>query len=192
MVLAVPPENVERILKIFSDEGVEATVIGTYGVEGRMLRLFYAGDLVGEMEMDFLHEGLPRPTKEALYEKIDRPSPTPPVRTNYNDTLLKILSAPNVASKEWIIRQYDHEVQGGSVVKSLVGPGQAGPSDAAVIRPVLASQKGVVISCGMNPKLGELDPYQSALHAVDEALRNGIAVGGNLARTALLDNFCWG
>ncbi len=192
MVLAVPQENLPRILEIFADEDVEATVIGHFGSEGRMLRLFYAGDLVGEMEMDFLHEGLPRPTKDAIYEKVDRPSPTPPVRTSFNDTLLKILAAPNVASKEWIIRQYDHEVQGGSVIKSLVGVGQAGPGDAAVIRPVLASKKGLVISCGMNPRFGELDPYQSALHAVDEALRNSIAVGGNLSRTALLDNFCWG
>ncbi|MCY2927931.1 MAG: phosphoribosylformylglycinamidine synthase subunit PurS, partial [Planctomycetota bacterium] len=185
MVLAVPQGNLPRILEIFAGEDVEATVIGHFGTPGRMLRLFYAGELVGEMEMDFLHEGLPRPTKEAVYQKIDRPSPTPPIRTNYNDTLLKILAAPNVASKEWIIRQYDHEVQGGSVIKSLVGVGQAGPGDAAVIRPVLASQKGVVISCGMNPRLGELDPYQSALHAVDEALRNGIAVGGKLFDTMI-------
>jgi len=105
---------------------------------------------------------------------------------------VKILAAPNVASKEWIIRQYDHEVQGGSVVKPLVGVGEDGPGDAAVIRPVLGSDKGVVISCGMNPALGELDPYHSALHAVDEALRNCVAVGGNLDRTAILDNFCWG
>jgi len=97
-----------------------------------------------------------------------------------------------VASKEWIIRQYDHEVQGGSAIKPLVGVSEDGPGDAAVIRPVLESRKGVVISCGMNPQLGDLDPYQSALHAVDEALRNSIAVGGNLDRTAILDNFCWG
>jgi phosphoribosylformylglycinamidine synthase len=192
MVLAVPPQNVQRILKIFSDEGVEATVIGTYGTEGRMLRLYYAGQLVGELEMDLLHEGCPRPTKPAVYEKVERPSPAPRARKNYNDTLLAILSAVNVASKEWIIRQYDHEVQGGSAIKPLVGVGGDGPGDAAVIRPVLSSRKGVVISCGMNPRLGDLDPYQSALHAVDEALRNAVSVGANLDRTAILDNFCWG
>jgi phosphoribosylformylglycinamidine synthase len=97
-----------------------------------------------------------------------------------------------VASKEWIIRQYDHEVQGGSVVKPLVGVTEDGPGDAAVIRPVLDSRRGVVISCGMNPRLGDLDPYQSALHAVDEAVRNNLAVGGNLGELAILDNFCWG
>jgi len=192
MVLAVPPQNVERILKIFSDEGVEATVIGTYGAANRMLRLFYAGQVVGELEMSLLHEGCPRPTKPAVYQKTERPSPSPKARESYNAALLAILSAPNVASKEWIIRQYDHEVQGGSAIKPLVGVGGEGPGDAAVIRPVLASRKGVVISCGMNPRLGDLDPYQSALHAVDEALRNAVSVGANLDRTAILDNFCWG
>ena len=192
MVLAVPQENVERILAIFAGEGVEATVIGHYGTEGQILRLFYDGQVVGELEMAFLHGGCPRPLKEAVYEKIDRPSPAPPARDDYSRTLLKILAAPNVASKEWIIRQYDHEVQGGSVTKPLVGVADDGAGDAAVIRPVLDSYKGLAISCGMNPKLGELDPYQSALHAVDEALRNSVAVGGNLEQTAILDNFCWG
>jgi len=192
MVLAVPPDNVESILKIFSDEDVDATVIGHYGTDNRKLRLFYDGTEILELDMEFLHEGLPRPTKDAVYEKVETPSPAPPRRDNYNQTLLDILASPNVASKEWIIRQYDHEVQGGSVIKPLVGIAEDGPGDAAVIRPVLDSKKGVVISCGMNPRLGDLDPYHSALHAVDEALRNSIAVGGNLERTAILDNFCWG
>jgi len=192
MVLAVPQENIERILKIFGDEDVEATVIGHYGAEGRKLRLFYDGQVVGELDMDFLHDGCPRPTKDALWDPQFRPSPAPPVRDRYNDALLKILAAPNVASKEWIVRQYDHEVQGGSVIKPLVGATEDGPGDAAVVRPVLSSRKGLVISCGMNPKLGDLDPYQSALHAIDEALRNLVAVGGDLERTAILDNFCWG
>jgi phosphoribosylformylglycinamidine synthase len=142
--------------------------------------------------MAFLHEGLPRPTKEARWEKKAIASVLPRRRDNYNEVLLKILSLPNVASKEWIIRQYDHEVQGGSALKPLVGVAGDAPGDAAVVRPVLSSRKGVVISCGMNPLLGDLDPYQSALHAIDEALRNAIAVGGNLDRTAILDNFCWG
>jgi phosphoribosylformylglycinamidine synthase len=192
MVLSVPQENVQRILEVFRSEDVEATVIGHYGTEDRRLRLFYAETLVGELDMHFLHNGLPRPTKEAVYEKTLRTSPLPPARTDYTDVLKKILSLPNVASKEWIIRQYDHEVQGGSVVKPLVGAMEDGPGDAAVVRPVLGSPKAVAISCGMNPRLGELDPWQSALHAVDEALRNCIAVGGNLDRTAILDNFCWG
>jgi phosphoribosylformylglycinamidine synthase II len=192
MVLSVPPDKLEAILKIFRDEAVEATVIGTFGTPDKKLRMFYAGTEVCELDMSFLHEGLPRPTKEALWDKPAIPAPTLPARANYSDILLKVLALPNIASKEWIIRQYDHEVQGGSVIKPLVGLNQQGPGDAAVIRPVLTSRKGVVISCGMNPLLGELDPYQSALHAIDEALRNCVAVGGNIERTAILDNFCWG
>ncbi len=192
MVLAVPQENVERILDVFRGENVEATVIGHYGTDDRMLRLFYDGQLVGELEMEFLHDGCPRPTKEAVYEKAESPSPAIPPADDYGQMILAILAAPNVASKEWIIRQYDHEVQGGSAVKPLVGVGEDGPGDAAVIRPVLSSRKGVAISCGMNPRLGDLDAYQSALHAVDETLRNNVAVGGNLERLAILDNFCWG
>jgi phosphoribosylformylglycinamidine synthase II len=192
MVVSVPRENVDKLLALFASEGVEATVIGAFGTPDRKLRLFYADKLVGELDMSFLHEGLPRPTKDALYDKTESPSPAGPHRNSYNETLLEILSMPNVASKEWIIRQYDHEVQGGSAIKPLVGAACDGPGDAAVIRPVLDSRRGVVISCGMNPRFGELDPYQSALHAVDEALRNAVSVGANLERTAVLDNFCWG
>jgi phosphoribosylformylglycinamidine synthase len=106
--------------------------------------------------------------------------------------LLAILASPNVASKEWIIRQYDHEVQGGSVVKPLVGVMNDGPSDAAVIRPVLNSRRGVVIGCGMNPRYGDFDTYHMAASAIDEAVRNCVAVGADPRRIAILDNFCWG
>ncbi|MCD6377724.1 MAG: phosphoribosylformylglycinamidine synthase, partial [Planctomycetes bacterium] len=192
MVLAVPPENVEKIMKIFDSEDVEATVIGHFGTDNKQLLLYYQDHLVGQLDMDFLHGGLPKPTKKAIVSKKSQPSGKIPERKDYSEVLLKILASPNVASKEWIIRQYDHEVQGGSVIKPLVGVNHDGPGDAAVIRPILSSNRGIAISCGMNPRLGTLEPYQSALHAIDEALRNCIAVGGNLEHTAILDNFCWG
>ncbi len=196
MVLAVPPENVDRITGLFSSEDVEATAIGTYGCAGdngqAALKLFYEGAAVGELDMAFLHEGLPRPRREAVVDTAGRPSPPVPQREDWTPVLTAILAAPNVASKEWIIRQYDHEVQGTSVIKPLVGARDDGPGDAAVIRPLPDRRRGIVLSCGMNPLLGDLDPYRSALHAVDEALRNLVAVGGNPARAALLDNFCWG
>jgi phosphoribosylformylglycinamidine synthase len=107
-------------------------------------------------------------------------------------TLCKILGSPNVASKHWIIRQYDHEVQAGSVIKPLVGPQCDGPGDAAVVRPRLESMRGLTISCGMNPYYGDIDPYHMAASAMDEAVRNAIAVGADPSRIALLDNFCWG
>ncbi|MHC4509279.1 MAG: AIR synthase related protein, partial [Planctomycetota bacterium] len=88
--------------------------------------------------------------------------------------------------------QYDHEVQGGSVVKPLTGIDNDGPSDAAVIQPKLNSDKGLAISCGMNPLYGDIDPYWMALAGIDEAIRNLVCVGGRADRIALLDNFCWG
>jgi phosphoribosylformylglycinamidine synthase len=91
-----------------------------------------------------------------------------------------------------VIRQYDHEVQGGSVVKPLVGVANDGPSDAAVIAPVLGSWKGLAVGCGINPRYGDLDPYAMAALAIDEAARNVVAVGADPSRIALLDNFCWG
>lgn len=104
----------------------------------------------------------------------------------------QILSSWNVCSKEWIIRQYDHEVQGGSVVKPLVGIRNDGPGDAAVVMPVLGSWKGLAISCGINPRLGDIDPYEMAANAIDEAVRNAVAVGADPKHISLLDNFCWG
>jgi phosphoribosylformylglycinamidine synthase len=111
---------------------------------------------------------------------------------DYTEDLKKILGSLNVASKEWIIRQYDHEVQAGSVIKPLVGINNDGPSDAAVVRPDLTSKRGLVISCGINPHFGDQDPYWMAASAIDEAVRNCVAVGADPNRIAILDNFCWG
>jgi len=105
------------------------------------------------------------------------------------ERLLSLLAHPNIASKHWIIRQYDHEVQGGSVIKPLTGPLQMGPSDAAVLRPKLGSHRGIAIGCGLAPQIE--DPYQMALAAIDEAIRNVVAVGADPAKIAILDNFCW-
>src|SRR5262249_16418099 len=111
---------------------------------------------------------------------------------DFNDLLLKILASYTVCSKEWIIRQYDHEVQGGTVIKPLVGASNDGPSDAAVITPVLGSRRGLAVGCGINPRYGDIDPYWMAGAAIDEAVRNVVAVGADPGRIALLDNFCWG
>ncbi|MBT3279645.1 MAG: phosphoribosylformylglycinamidine synthase subunit PurL [Phycisphaerales bacterium] len=196
MVLAVSPDKVDELLALFASEDVEATDIGTFGLtddnDKGLLELYYGETLVGELDMEFLHDGTPRPTKDALWDFVPAATPAPATKDSYNDELLAVLASPNVASKEWVIRQYDHEVQGTSAIKPLVGVGEDGPGDAAVVTPIYGSNKAVAISCGMNPTLGDLDPYQSALHAVDEALRNLVSVGGDVETTAILDNFCWG
>jgi len=135
---------------------------------------------------------VPRLRRQAVWQPPALDEPKLPVRPDYTDDLLSILSAPTVASKEWVIRQYDHEVQGGSVVKPLVGVESDGPSDAAVLTPIRGSRKGIILSCGICPRYSDIDPYHMAANAIDEALRQVIAVGGSLERTAILDNFCWG
>lgn len=190
MVIAVKPENIEAIQRIFASENVESTVIGRFTGD-RQLRLRHNGRQVGEMDMEFLHEGVPKYSRQAVWQRPELSEPSLPEKDNYNDDLLKVLSSYNVASKEWVIRQYDHEVQGGSVIKPLVGAANDGPSDAAVILPKIDSRRGLAISCGMNPLYGDIDPYWMALAGIDEAIRNLICVGGRMDRIALLDNFCW-
>ena len=190
MVIAVKPENLQRISKIFADENVEATVIGTF-TNDKKLTLKYQAKQVGQLDMDFLHDGLPKYSRKACWYPKNLSEPALEAKENYNDELLKILSSYNVASKEWVIRQYDHEVQGGSVVKPLGGIANDGPNDAAVIQPKFNSDKGIAISCGLNPLYGDIDPYWMALAGIDEAIRNIICVGARPDRVALLDNFCW-
>ena len=204
MVIAVPPENLEELMAVCEAESVEATVLGTF-TDTHRLRVFYDGEIVADLDMDFLHNGLPRHTKKAVWEPPQHPEPElnkgnftqnrsvgDARPTQLTEDLCRILASPNVASKEWVIRQYDHEVQGGLVLKPLVGRKNDGPGDACITTPVLGSRKGVIVANGINPKYGDIDPYHSAAAAIDEALRNIIAVGGNLEQTALLDNFSWG
>jgi len=191
MVLAVPPESAEELISLFASEDVEATVIGEF-TSDRRLKLFYQGNLVGDLDMEFLHNGLPQLERKAVWTPPQYPEPQFVPPPDLGDDLKKILGSWNVCSKEWVIRQYDHEVQGGSILKPLVGINNDGPGDATILRPVLDSEMGVIISNGINPKYGDIDPYWMAASAVDEALRQIIAVGGSLKRVALLDNFSWG
>ena len=193
MVLAVPPVHLERFEKLCKNEDVELAVIGKFVPTGT-LRLMYEQTEVGSLSMEFLHSGRPPVIRQAVYEpKAQMPCELGPMDRTASESLLeKILSHPTVASKHWIIRQYDHEVQGGSVVKPLVGPSCMGPSDASVVRPKLESRRAVVLACGMNPRFGDLDPYHMATSAIDEAVRNAICVGAKPDRLAILDNFCWG
>ncbi len=191
MVLSVPQENIEEIREVFQMEDVEATFIGEFTGDKR-LRLRYKGEDVADIEMDFLHDGLPMITRKATWRPPLYEEPEIKKKRDYGEDLKKVLSSWNVCSKEWVIRQYDHEVQGGSVLKPLQGVDNDGPGDACIIRPVLSSGKGIIVSNGMNPKYGDIDPYHMAASAIDEALRQIVSVGGNLEMVALLDNFSWG
>ena len=198
MVLSVPEEKWPELRALCESEDVEAAVLGTFEASGR-LKLSYEGNLVADLDMHFLHEGRPTVVKSAEWgapvsapvQAQGRPS-LGFDSTSAQEALLSILGHYSVCSKEWAIRQYDHEVQGGSVVKPLVGAMNDGPSDAAVVMPVLGSWTGAAVGCGINPRFADLDPYWAAACAIDEAVRNVVAVGADPARIAILDNFCWG
>ncbi len=191
MVFAVPPEKLERFMAVFAAEDVPATAIGTYTGTGRLV-LRYGGSQVCDLDMRFLHSGMPKVVRKAEWKAPELKFFKRPGSGDRTKDLIGILAMPNVASKEWIVRQYDHEVQAATVIKPLVGPNCSGPGDGAVLAPLPAARSGVALACGMNPRYGDLDPYWMAASAIDEALRNAVALGADPDRTALLDNFAWG
>ncbi|QDU57784.1 phosphoribosylformylglycinamidine synthase subunit PurL [Aeoliella mucimassa] len=191
MVVSVPEENWQQLHDLCASEGVEATIIGRFEPTGRLV-LKYQDQVVGDLPMSLLHDGRPPVVREARYSPPATEPLNPAEQDDYTAELTSILGSLNVASKQWIIRQYDHEVKSGSVVKPLVGNQSDGPGDAAVVCPVIDSKKAIVISCGMNPHYGNFDTYHMAASAIDEAIRNCVAVGADPTRIAILDNFCWG
>jgi len=187
MLITVPQENLMRVMEVFEKEDVIATAIGTLTTE-RRLKLTYNDETVSDIDMTFLFNPC-MSSKVATIEKTTLTEPEFPEPANLTETLLQLLAAPNIASKESVIRTYDHEVKGNTTLKPLQGE-YAGPNDAAVLKPLDDSLKGLTISCGMNPNYGKIDAYWMAASAIDEAIRNNIAVGGR--RISLLDNFTWG
>jgi phosphoribosylformylglycinamidine synthase len=198
MVLAAPPANVAGLQAICDLFDVELTDIGAFTDSGRLI-VRYADRLVLDLANDFLHDGIPQRQLQATADGGRQTAANtsalhrPPSAVNSNTLLLALLSHPTLASKADVIRVYDHEVQGGTVVKPLTGAQNDGPSDACVLKPAgTKGARGIVLSNGINPQYGKLDPYRMALSAVDEAIRNAVAVGADPEHIALLDNFCWG
>ena len=195
MVLAVPPKNLKALEAVFSAEGCETAVIGEFTRDGR-LTVVRGGETVVDLDMKFLHDGLPRVEREAVWNAPAAPKAAGGTEKKLSQALREAVAHPNVCSREWVIRQFDHEVQGGAVIKALQGVRHDGPGDAAVIWPHAATGdmddfSGFSVAHGLNPDYGRLDPYWMALACVDEALRNLTCVGADPARAALLDNFCW-
>ncbi len=190
MTCAVPPENLERFLSLATEMGVEAVDLGEY-TEGPDLEILYDGKPAALLNMDFLHNGVPQMNLEARFTPPKEDRFETPLPRDLGDSLTQMLGRLDICSKEYWVRQYDHEVQGGSVVKPLVGDACDGPSDAAVVRPVLTSMKAVAVGHGICPKFSDLDAYHMTALAVDEAMRNIVAVGADPDRVVALDNFCW-
>jgi len=192
MVIAVPPANVARVGAIADALDVEMTDLGEFTGDG-VLRVLHGTTTVGELDCAFLHGGIPRQYLVAEWTPPPHEVAAPTV-SDATARLLDLLRQPNIRSKEEIVRRYDHEVQGGTVVKPFVGVTEHGPGDAAVVTPlpVAAGTPGAALGIGCNPAYGALDPYRMAWAAVDEAVRNVVAVGADPDRISLLDNFSWG
>lgn len=190
MSLAVPPENIDEFMAMAGRFGVEASVLGEFTDNG-VFHILYGDRTVAYLPMDFMHEGLPPMQLPAKWTPPRHQEPTLEEKNDYTDDLKQLLSSLNICSKESVVRRYDHEVQGGSVVKPFSGVNNDGPSDAAVVRPILDSFEGVVTAHGICPRYSDIDTYHMTANAVDEALRNYVAVGGSLELVAGLDNFCW-
>ena len=187
ILLSIPKSNLKRVLSLFEREDVEATPIGKF-IDKQSLIIDYKGHGVAEVDIEFLFEP-PSVKRKAQFTAALQSEPVFKQPTDLKSTILELLSTPNVASKEAAVRSYDHEVKGNTAIKPLQGR-YAGPNDAAVIKPLDDSLKGIVVSCGMNPDYGKISPYWMAASNIDEAIRNNTAVGGR--RIALLDNFIWG
>ncbi len=190
MVLAVPPENYDRLKEILDAEDVEYSCIGSFN-STKKIRIYHGKDTVGELDLDWLFQKTSLPVLKAFYEPR-KLADMKPENLDLKDCLVNLISDPVIASKEIVVRQYDHEVQAHTIVKPFLGVDGSGPSDAVVIAPLYGSKKGIVVGCGINPWYGRIDPYLMAGCCIDEALRNVVACGGDPSRTALLDNFCWG
>ena len=189
MVATVAPGNVAKALAIFAAEGVEAVDIGEITGTHR-LELLYHGTQVADLQMHFLHDGVPRLRRPAVFVAPKQAAAALPA-ADVGASLVGLLGRLNIASKEWVIRQYDHEVQAGSIVKPLVGVAHDGPSDAAVVAPIPGSNRGVAVACGLNNAYSDVDAYHAAACGIEEALRNLACVGAPLDKVAILDNFSW-
>lgn len=191
MVLAVPAQALPQLQTLSDTYNVELTDIGAFAEDGRIV-VRHKTQVVLDLAAHFLHEGIPQ---RQLTATVPLPLPVPAATRTKDPAarLLAYLANPNIASKAAIIHLYDHEIQGGTVVKPLTGAQNDGPADASVLKPVgTQGKQGLVISNGINPQLGKQDAYAMALNVVDEAIRNAVAVGADPDRIAVLDNFCWG
>ena len=190
MVFFTKEKNLKALRRIFDEEDVELTVVGKVTGDNRLV-LNYQAQQVCDLDMDFIFV-LPKLEKTAVWMKKKEEDKKLEEKANYNDDLKSLLATPNISSKDWILREYDHEVQAGSVAKSIYGIERVSVSDASVVRPDLKSKKAVAIGVGINPFYSDIDPYWMAALALDEALRNVVATGAKIDKTFILDNFSWG
>jgi len=189
MTLAVPPERCEEFMELMQRREVEATVIGTFTDSGRCV-VECRGHTVLDIELSFLHDGLPRKHLRTTYTQKTYPEPDVPCPERLDATLLAMLKRKNICSREYISVQYDHAVQGGHILGPVQGKGRV-QSVATLTGVVPGSKKGVGLSQGLFPSYAEIDPYRMACAGIDTAVRGLVALGIHPDAIAILDNFCW-
>jgi len=190
MTMAVPQAKLAEFMALSAEMDVESTVLGTFTESGRYL-VKYGDKVVTCLDMEFLHNGVPQMELDAVWERPAVADEPVPAVADQGGLLRAMLGRLNICSKEYVVRQYDHEVQGKSAVKPMVGVKADGPSDAGVVRPQLGSDRGLVIAHGICPQFSDLDTYWMMANAIDEGIRNAVAVGGDVDYMAGVDNFCW-
>jgi phosphoribosylformylglycinamidine synthase len=193
MTVAIKPDTLDLFMELSRKHHVESTVIGTYSGDGS-IHLKYGDRTCGLLDIEFFRSEFPQwrfdaewipPAQRGLMEPVfSEPS-------DHGRVLRDLLARENMCSREWIVRQYDHEVQGGSVVKPLVGRGHDVPADAIVVRPLLDSMKGIAVAQAIHPAYGMIDTGSMTGCTIDEAVRRIVAVGGDPEHIGGVDNFCW-
>jgi phosphoribosylformylglycinamidine synthase len=193
MTIAVKPEHLDRFMELSAKHAVESTVIGEYNDSG-YLRLDYKGNTCAFIKVDFLTSDFPQWEFDAEWIPPDARGLKEPVLSEpkrYGSLLENMLSRPNICSRNWIAKQYDHEVQGGSIIKPLVGRRRDMVSDAVVVRPILDLERGIGVAQAINPHFSQIDTYHMSALTIDEAARRVVAVGCDPNQLGGVDNFCW-
>lgn len=189
MTLAVPKQKWKKFKELMERRGVDADIVGEFNNSGKCVVAFKNKKIV-DIDLEFLHNGLPKRNLVSKEQKVDLVTIPKQKVSNLNGVFLEMLSRQNITSTEFLSRQYDHEVQAGSVLKPLQGKGQVS-ADASVFKPILSSKKGVVVSSALNPTYSEINSYDMARSCIDGAVRQAVATGADIDNLAILDNFCW-
>jgi phosphoribosylformylglycinamidine synthase subunit PurSL len=187
MVVAIDPSKKDRVMELAKKHGVEATVFGEFNNSGRMV-VKHNDQVYADLDYEFL-ENMPKPPIRVSHERPDFGSEIPEMPTDWVNTIKNVLSYWNICSKEAIVRQYDHGVQGMSALEPFTGVKLDGPNDAAIIRPFPDKPFGAIKAHGINPILNRIDPRNGALWAFTEAMANYVAVGGDWKEAAVCNNY---
>ena len=184
-LIGTPEAKVDELLAIFNKWDVDAVILGqTFktlsseeNASPKKLKIIYRGENIFELDTDFL-VSCPLYERPMELKAREEAEPLMGAPDDYNGTLIQLLAAPNIASREGIIRQYDHEVRASTVIKPMQGIiGKETHGDAAVIKPLEESYMGLAITSDVNPSYCNINPFWGAASAIDEICRNLTAVG---------------